>query len=277
MINFPCWYNFATAILFHRDATEENISKFIHGEILTESIDETKLISAACQYIAWILNPIDKSEFTSLAKNLSLLSKSWVRNAKTTSKKPSYITRTKKLSISKIDEFEKPNLTTWIKKFQRHSFDRNLLYSKIPLGIIIASPASLDQSEFELVLHYATTGEILDSRNIDMVFLRNNSTSKKKAIDGARFVLNFLDSIEELSMYIFECEDARLLYLSRFRGNSGVYLFRCVKFLLELPDFDQENMADLYVRLVQWKDSGALHGFNEFENVLNSVRLKYCL
>lgn len=277
VINFPNWYYFATAILFHRDACEEYISKFIRGEILTASIDETKLIYAACRYIAWILNPIDKSKFTSLAKELPLLSTSWVKNAKVTSKRPLYITRTKKLSIRKIDEYEKPNLTTWLKEFQRQCFDENVLHNKIPLGILICSHASLDKHEFELLLHYVTTGEIPDSRSIHAVFLTNNSSSKKQAIDGARFVLNLLDSIEELSMYLFECDDAKLLYLSRFRGNSGAYLFRCVNFLLELQDFDRENMADLYVRLIRWNDSGALHGSNEFETVLNSIRLKYCL
>ncbi|KAF3341545.1 hypothetical protein FCM35_KLT00183 [Carex littledalei] len=235
VINFPNWYYFASAILFHRDASEEYISKFIHGEILTASIDQTKLLYAACRYIAWILNPVDKSKFTSLAKQLSLLSTSWVRNAKATSKRPSYITRTKKLSIRKIDEFEKPNFTTWLKEFQRQCIDENVLYNKIPLGILICSHASLDKSEFELLLHYATTGEILDSRNIHAVFLTNNSSSKKQAIDGAR----------------------------------------CVKFLLELQDFDRENMPDLYVRLIQWKDSGALHGFNEFETVRTTTNSHY--
>jgi hypothetical protein len=235
------------------------------------------LFYAVCHYIAWILNPIDKCKFTSLAEHLSILSKSWARNVRTTSKRSSYIARTKKLSISKIEEFEKPNLTTWIKEFQRHSFDRNLLYTKIPLGILISSHSSLDQSEFELLLRYATTGEILDSRDIHMVFSRNNSTSKRKAIDGARFVLNFLDNIEELSRHIFEGEEAQLLFLSRLKGNAGVFLFRCVKLLLEHPDIHKENMADLYVRLGRWKESSALHGFSEYENVLNSIRLKYSL
>jgi hypothetical protein len=55
-----------------------------------------------------------------------------------------------------------------------------------------------------------------------MVFSRNNPTSKRKAINGARFVLNFLDNTEELSRHIFECEEAQLLCLSQFRGNAGV-------------------------------------------------------
>ncbi|KAJ1704738.1 hypothetical protein LUZ63_004517 [Rhynchospora breviuscula] len=278
VINFPNWYFFATAILFHRDASEEYISKFIHDEIFTESIDKTKLLSAVCQYIAWISYPVDKSKFTSLAKQLSLLSESCVRNVKATSRRSSNITRSKNLRISKVNEFEKPILTTWLKEFQRQCFDKNLLYNRIPLGILISSLDSLDQSESELLLHYATTGDILDPRNTSMVFLRNNSVSKRQAIDGARFVLNLLDSIEELSMYIFKCDDARLLYLSRLRGKSGVYLFRCVKFLLELQNLDRENMAELYARLVRWKDSsGALHGCYEFESVLSGIRLKYCL
>ncbi|KAJ4757235.1 acyl-CoA synthetase family protein [Rhynchospora pubera] len=277
VINFPNWYFFATAILFHRDASGEYISKFIHGEIFSESIDKTKLLSAVCQYIAWISYPVEKSKFTSLAKQLSLLSESCVRNVKATSRRPSNITRSKNLRISKVHEFEKPSLTTWLKEFQRQCFDKNLLYNRIPLGILISSLDSLDQSESELLLHFATTGDILDPRNTSTVFLRNNSVSKRQAIDGARFVLNLLDSIEELSMYIFKCDDARLLYLSRLRGKTGVYLFRCVKFLLELKNLDRGNMAELYARLVRWKDSGALHGCYEFESVLSGIRLKYCL
>ncbi|KAJ3709043.1 hypothetical protein LUZ61_012748 [Rhynchospora tenuis] len=277
VINFPNWYYFATAILFHRDASEEYISKFIHTEILTESVDKMKLLSAACQYIAWISYPVDKSKFTSLAKQLSLLSESCVRNVKATCRRPSNITRSKNLRISKVNEFEKPSLTMWLKEFRRQCFDKNLLYNRIPLGILISSLDSLDQSESELLLHYATTGNILDPKNTSMVFLRNSSVSKRQAIDGARFVLNLLDSIEELSMYIFNCDDARLLYLSRFRRKSGVYLFRCVKFLLELQNLDRENMSELYTRLERWKDTGDLHGCNEFESVLSGIRMKYCL
>jgi len=212
-------------------------------------------------------------------------------------------TRGRKLRISKVNDCEKSHLAAndsalalgvWLKNFDgscikvcirvitpisteaaqgRHNSNMlpNLLFLRIPLGLLMMS-SYLDERGCELLLHYATTGEILQSmekpkntlgclsQNLPLQF---GSSGGTWPINGACLVFNLFDILEDMALLLFVSEDTRANFLCQMKGRVSGYLLRCVKGLLESPakffqvdGVRERPMVDLYRRLTQWMRKG---------------------
>ena len=236
-------------------------------------------------------------------------------------------TRGRKLRISKVNDFEKSHLVTndsalaleaWLKEFDascvkvcsravitqgsteatqgKHNANvqPNLLLLRIPLGILMMS-SFLGERGCELLLHYATTGEILQSREMPKntlgclsqnLPLQFGSNGRTWPINGACLVFNLFDILEDMALLLFVCEDTRANFLCQMKGRVSVYLLRCIKRLLEFPaeffKFDEVReraMVDLYRRLTQWMQKGSqvFEGDRAFEEVVDDFARKFTI
>lgn len=302
-MDFPVWFYYATALVFcQKDSLDSVLSRGMHAE----AAGSKELHEAAVLFISWVLCPLNQVHFDMLVNLLSDISRLWAFNYLANSgyeQRPSSDThnktsRGKRLRISKMSTFEKSHtarphdsslIGMWLTEFQSHcaqffskfsegkprqssSQEPNLLLRKVPLGILISCPSDLDEKGNELVLHYASTGEILNlerrqkktncHHSYDNHALCSGEIYGNWALDGACLVLNLMDIVEDTSVFWFDCEEARFDFVSHAKGNASSYLLHCVKVLLNLQlDLFQSDdsrgrdaLLDLYWRLMHWKD-----------------------
>lgn len=202
-----------------------------------------------------------------------------------------------------LKEFDGVCVELWIKPFiSCSSFDlkgqenastrSKRLFNKIVLGILILYPGILSERGCELLLHYATTGEILQHKENQIVAsdyheheisLCYGSDGKKWALDGACLVFSFFDFIEEISVMLFDCEATRLDFICHLKGKVCKYLLRCVEILLhfciqQLVEVrGRVGLLDLFRRLIQWKQQGKeiFEGREEFNDVVDRFAKKF--
>ncbi|XP_038986342.1 uncharacterized protein LOC103709624 isoform X2 [Phoenix dactylifera] len=139
LMDFPAWFYFATALIFHGNDSQDYISSVICGEVKTETVNNEELHQAATLYLSWILCPIDEANRRMLFDQIYELSRSWImKNKKSCSYEQrscsdihykSKLNCSKKLRIPKPNDCDKLHVTAqgdrassirlWLKKFDQ--------------------------------------------------------------------------------------------------------------------------------------------------------------
>ncbi|KAK9101295.1 hypothetical protein Scep_024725 [Stephania cephalantha] len=117
----------------------------------------------------------------------------------------------------------------------------------------------------ELLLHYASTGTILESTrtlNLDWRHAKHNlkgndednfSKSSKDAKAGTLLVLNLFDTIEEITISLFSTEEIGLNFFGQLKTKAVGFLVKCVRKLLQVNINEGKSeilmLTDLYKRL----------------------------
>ncbi|KAJ0964523.1 hypothetical protein J5N97_025661 [Dioscorea zingiberensis] len=172
----------------------------------------------------------------------------------------------------------------------------NLLLIKVPLGILLSCPSDdLDEKNCDLVLHYASTGDILNLEELQSGrnSYYNNHTScsggiyGKSALDGIILVFNLIDIVEYISVFLFDCEDTQFDFVGHVRGNVSSYLLHCVKVLndfqseqFQIDEFGgRDTLLDLYRRLMHWRDQSkkTFGEYRVFDDFLDNFAKRFCL
>uniref|UniRef100_A0A0E0L7W0 Uncharacterized protein n=1 Tax=Oryza punctata TaxID=4537 RepID=A0A0E0L7W0_ORYPU len=286
IVNFPLWFNFATALLFHRKGSHGYLSEALSMEISSESIRDISLAHRAAMYLSWVLCPSNDDQRQMLAGNILELSHSWARNNK---KGPSYVHHTstvnhrRKLRIPTVGDTEKLLLSTnpvgsLIKEFDdrcvkfcsitAHSQVQaeelsdlpicfNFLHLWIPLGILLVSSSFVNDQDCDMLLRYISTGQVLESNELQRKtkdHIGNDSFSasckgftETWASAGASLVFGWLDIIVNMSAVIFECEDICDCFVNQLKSKTSPYLLKCVHSLLEV--LDEASQRDFLVDL----------------------------
>ncbi|XP_020583620.1 uncharacterized protein LOC110026811 [Phalaenopsis equestris] len=202
-----------------------------------------------------------------------------------------------------LRDFDDVCIESWTKPFLRYTSvdskgqenttkSSKKLFNKIPLGIFILYPTILSDRGCELLLYYATTGEILQHKENQTVTsdcheheitLCYGSDGRKWASEGVCLVFSYFDIVEEISVMLFDCEATRLDFICHQKGKVCKYLLRCVKILLNLciqqlvEVRGRVGLLDLFRRLFQWKQQGReiFQGCEEFNDAVDGFAKKF--
>lgn len=313
-INFSDWLPFASLILFSGQDFLEKVSSKFSMDILKVGTVKEPYVNVAARFIAWILSPHCISHQSSLSDSLIKISESWsvtqhdscIQNKKTLGYK-----RLKKPKSSSQDFYlrkDRDCIRLWLKEFE--SFDisinrsdkarfsngiglnQNLLFREVLFGILIGSSKYIDEHGFELLLHYAATGRMLqpgETANAVPQLVKMSSESKQgllslrdtinqnDAIAGSSIVFRLTDVAESLSVSLFDTEEEVQDFIGQIKLRACKYLIRCVNSLGEVCNSDDSVLMfkDLFNRLVHWKHQGQnLENPNDIDFVINSLRHK---
>lgn len=151
------------------------------------------------------------------------------------------------------------------------SLQNNLLVRRVVVGVLIGSPHTVTDEEYELVLHYASTGKILaveklrfngskqakGSSKTSMLLLSNEIT-KEEAVEGARLVFNLTDTLESMCVSSFEAEEDAHEFINQFKLRSSKYLVKCIDRMIQLHCEEDGDLLlnDINIRLEQWSIKG---------------------
>ncbi|KAI6679622.1 hypothetical protein NL676_033503 [Syzygium grande] len=127
----------------------------------------------------------------------------------------------------------------------------------------------MEEDVCELLLHYASTGRILQpgkTKRAGLKHLRNYSEGpvsalwnddcvKEEAIRGACLVFKLTDIVENMSSLMCETEESEVGFICRLKERTVGYLVKCIKSLIQLEKFECKSsmLLDLHHRLLQWK------------------------
>ncbi|XP_062091026.1 uncharacterized protein LOC133797210 [Humulus lupulus] len=292
-INFPNWFYFASALLFSDKSFQDNIFSKCIMEASKIGYEESHF-SAAARYIAWILNPVSKFHQDLLADLLVKISKSMafkqfgsgLQEKKTGSvrkilKKPKncnkYNTYSEQYDCQLVTlwlkEFKSLSVKYWTKSSCDLSMRKNTLFRRIPLGILLGCLNYLDEDVCELLLHYAATDRIPQSRKIETSSLKNmkpdneeckeiivriDNYTKEEAIAGASLVFSITDIVESMSASLYETEDAGVDFICLVKMRVGKFLTKCIKRQIQLKIDEDRNQLEMNLceRLKQWIHQG---------------------
>ncbi|XP_057967887.1 uncharacterized protein LOC131157617 isoform X2 [Malania oleifera] len=324
-MNFPDWFLFASVLLFSEQNFQDNFhSKCMLGEprtVRTHDLEPPCLSAAAAKYMAWILSPISESHQDLLADCLAEISKSWVvKQFGSENHNTGAAGYRKKLKKPKFDE-DKVNCTlakddncqaivSWLEKFQNiyamywnetirsckgKSFNGpsnqcNVIFRRIPLGILIGGSRHINEDGCEVLLHYVTTGTILKSRTCQTAGLKRmkqhpeqhedsitctEESAKKEAVAGACLVFNLTDVAESMSASMFEMEERGLDFVCQLKARVNKYLLKCVRRILQIK-IDQDGvqmLTDICNRLVRWRHQGReiFQSHEDLDDVLSAL------
>lgn len=288
VINFPDWFYYASVLLF----SDRFHFKCTFGPVETDQ-------SAAARYIAWVLNPINESHRGLLADSLNKISRSYPLE-KIDPDKINKVIFKKKLKKPKfsnedhqLDSCE--TIRVWLKDFQEmyvkyynricekpntsngFGIKRNVLFRRIPLGIVIGFCEHVDEEGCEVLLHYTATGTLFQSKFESTTWARN--CNRKEAVEGACIVFNLTDVAERMADSIFESEESGVDFICWVKLRVGKYLIKCLKKLLELI-IDQDDgfmmLRDLDNRLLRWKHQGkdVFMGNKDMDDAIYAMRSK---
>lgn len=254
--------------------------------------DGEAVSAAAARYIAWILNPIDKSKQELLVEILTKLSEAWTFNQFSSGK--NHFDSNEDHALEK--EYDCQSTGLWLKEFQSlyvqystvcvkdcasHevkastglSLQQNVLFRRIPLGILVGFPNCITEEGCELLLHYAATGRINRLWETNVVGLKHGQWksheledsvmshakfSKREATAGACLVFSLTDIIESMSMSLCETEEKGVDFICLVKLKTAKYLINCIKRLIQLHiDGDGVQMlTDLSSRFMRWRHQG---------------------
>ncbi|CDY56990.1 BnaA04g27320D [Brassica napus] len=268
-INFPDWFYFASAMLFSGGSSLENIH---HGYASHSQVSNIippcgveGLSVAAATYIAWILNPASGTIQESLTKSLIRVSEMLRRSETTTGKR-------KKPASSIVDDLvrEFHNKITNSFSCELDNMQNNLLVRRVVVGVLICSPYTVTDEEYELVLHYAATGKHLAVKKLRFngfkqakgssktSMLQSNEITKEEAVEGTRLVFNLTDTLESMCASSFEAEEDAHEYINQFKLRSSKYLVKCIDRLIQLHCEEDGDLIlnDINIRLEQWSMKG---------------------
>ncbi|VAI70110.1 unnamed protein product [Triticum turgidum subsp. durum] len=294
--NFPTWFSFATALLFHQEGSQGYLSEVLSEEKTAESISDINLAQRAAFYLSWVLCPSNGDECQMLANNMVELSHSWARNNKKRPSNPhhsSTVNHRRRLRVPTVGDTEKLNVSTnpvssLIKDFddrcakfcritavsQVQGADQldvplscpNFLHLRVPLGVLLVSFACISEQDCNVLLHYASTGLVMESKEgqtkrkdqagNDVFSSSRGGSTERWALSGACLIFGWLDIIEDMSAVIFECEDTCRHFVSQLRTKTGPYLLKCVNLLLNEAGHDKDFVIDLRDRLLNWTNKG---------------------
>lgn len=283
---------------------------------------------AAARYIAWILSPINESHQDLLFDSLTKLSECWtlkqVDSGTCEEGTASYQNKLKKRKFcNSKEDFTLGNengsqvISLLLKQFQSimkyvnesvdnsasceakpyvHVPQHNLLFRRIPLGILIGCASYINEHGCELLLHYAATGRILHSvvtKNASFKHVNQNSggpedsvmdyneCSKEEAVAGACLVFRLTDIVERMCVCVFEAQQSGVDFICQVKLRSGWYLIKCIKRLIQL-NIDEDGvlmLMDLHGRLKRWRHQGqeVLQLHNDLDDAIKGLSHKLSL
>lgn len=297
-MNFPDWFYFSCVLLFSNKSPGDNFfSTFKFGAALTHHTEEAEsLCSAAARYITWILNPIGISHQDTVAQNLAKMAGNF------TSKQYGLAenTNSKKLKRQKLHndvhgkEYDCQIIRLWINDFQdmysKHIHNtvnssvevktapnakirQALLFRRISLGILIGFYENVNEEGWELLLHYAATGMILQSTDTKETGLQHKNRKsqwmdgsiawtenidKKEVEKGACLVFYLTDIVENMSVTLIDSEENESDLICQVKSKSSKYLLKCVHKLLNSNICEDYTLMllDLRNRLTRWSNQG---------------------
>ncbi|XP_066372072.1 uncharacterized protein [Miscanthus floridulus] len=315
IINFPVWFSFATALLFHREGSQDYLSETLSKEITAESISDVSLVQRAAFYLSWVLCPSNDDQCEVLSNNILEISHSWARNNKKCLSYQSTVNHRRKLRIptaANSEEFHVPinTVSSLVKEFDDrcvkccrttafpqvqvgkvsdlHPSYFNLLHQWIPLGVLLVSSSCVNEQNCDILLRYTSTGQVLGSNEAQIKTKDHASndgflgscigTAERWALIGAYHIFGWLDVAEDMSSLIFDCEDRCCCFVSQLRNKTGPYLLKCVKSLfkvLEQGNQDKDFVIDLHNRLLNWNKNG--QGCEIFGDVILEMNKRFNL
>ncbi|OIS98164.1 PREDICTED: uncharacterized protein LOC109233431 [Nicotiana attenuata] len=305
-ITFPSWFIFASILLFSKKSLWGKYSStciYGAGNINHSEDVKSPFLATAAKFIAWSLNPAGGSYLEHLVDYLSKFSKSWnlkfgfdEGNETTLCHKKEF---RRSLSFKKemvnIPDSNSQTLAFWLKEFQDMyighsdkvnenfardeertpgvSAQKNMLFRRIPIGILFGCLNHITDAECELLLHYSAAGTLgqftggqLGRKNRKSNHERQKDSiawvetyTVKEATAGALIVFDITDVIESMTTSMFETEECGLSFVCDVKLKIGRYLFKCVKRLLQLTlekNNIQLNVHDLHDRMLRWKHQG---------------------
>ncbi|XP_047312713.1 uncharacterized protein LOC124916020 [Impatiens glandulifera] len=279
-MNFPDWFFLASSLLF----AEKDFVNHICCKDKQVDDNEHVCCSAgqAARYITWLLNPINEHNQELLCKGLTRISETWV--LKKFSSQASCVKKVKKAKLYKDTnnlEYDVKTIQLWLREFNdmyiecRDSNSRgNLLFRRIPLGIVIGFSGRVSEDECLLLLHYAATGKIWDSGS------STNLGQGREAVAGAGLVFYLSDVVENMSDSLFDEPDTATSFVSRFKLRASRYLFNCVKRIIKMENGEEGDgfimLRDLQNRLMRWRCLGleVFKGSSDLDNVLAALHHK---
>lgn len=330
-MDFPAWFYFAVMLLFSEKHCQDIFSStYTKQEVETEKRSDSELCDAAARYLAWILCPVNEILYDRLVCCITEISGSWtLKKREADNQKSQCYLDTCTNDTNRWRKLKKPRndhnvvkdcnvhgMELWLKDFHHcyvhydtnlnishetnkacnNSTRPNLLFRRIPLGIMIGGSTCSDDKENELLLHYAATGEILKSRETkyygtnhikrksdgcDNDHLRkclDEDSERKGAIAGASLVFNIFDVIEDLSGSMLESEESQCNFVCNVKCKVVAYLVKCIKKLLKVPnDGGGASMfMDLSRRLERWRQQGreVFEGSEVLTDVVNDLHSK---
>ncbi|KAM3353831.1 hypothetical protein ACQJBY_024801 [Aegilops geniculata] len=308
-------YSSACALLFHQEGSQGCLSEVLSEEKTAESISDISLAQKAAFYLSWVLCPSNVDECQMLANNMVELSHSWARNNK---KRPSNahhsstVNHRRRLRVPTVGDTEKLHASTNpVSSFIRDFDDRcvkfcritavsqvqgaeqldvplscpNFLHLRVPLGVLLVSSACISEQDCNVLLHYASTGLVLESKEVqtkrkdqagnDVFSSSRGGFTERSAFSGACLIFGWLDIIEDMSAVIFECEDTCRHFVSQLRTKTGPYLLKCVNLLLNEAGHDKDFVIDLRDRLLDWINEGqSFDGCEAFKDGIVQMNAK---
>lgn len=297
-MNFPGWFSLACFLLFHNCPTDSSYSGFNRALVNSYLLNGVEEIcsAAAASYIAWIMNPMNKSHQDLFVDFLVKVSKSWTVKCFSLNKGDNVTKRRLKESRS-LKLHDKSGVTShdldyrtvglWIMEFQDiyathfeakvgfstskaagFSSQHNLLLQRIPLGILLGYVNRLNTDGCALLLHYAATGTIKSSL-VTQIFGENTNYGLKQdsvewtkeytqveAVAGCRVVFEITDVSESICPDIFDTEEEELNFACQLKLKTGDYLVKCINRLLELQFDKDQTRRDLLSRVIRWRHQG---------------------
>ncbi|XP_048539173.1 uncharacterized protein LOC125518346 [Triticum urartu] len=312
--NFPTWFSFATALLFHQEGSQGYLSEVLSEEKTAESISDINLAQRAAFYLSWVLCPFNVDECQMLANNMVELSHYWARNNKKRPSNPhhsSTVNHRRRLRVPTVGDTEKFNVSTNLVSSLIKDFDDrcvkfcritavsqvqgaeqldiplscpNFLHLRIPLGVLLVSSACISEQDCNVLLHYASTGLVMESKEgqtkrkdqagNDVFSSSRGGSTERWALSGACLIFGWLDIIEDMSAVIFECEDTCCHFVSQLRTKTGPYLLKCVNLLLNEAGHDKDFVIDLRDRLLNWTKGQRFDGCEAFKDVIVQMNAK---
>ncbi|KAE8772207.1 hypothetical protein D1007_55789 [Hordeum vulgare] len=315
IMNFPIWFSVAAALLFHQEGSQGYLSEVLSEEKTADSISDMGLAQRAAFYLSWVLCPSNVDECQMLANNMVELSHSWARNNK---KRPSNAHHSsignhrRTLRVPTIGVTDKLHVSTNpVSSLIRDFDDRcvkfcritavsqvqgaqqlhvplsctNFLHVRVPLGVLLVSSACISEQDCNALLHYASTGLVLESKEVQTkrkdqagndIFLSScGGFTERWALSGACLIFGWFDIIEDMSATIFECEDTCCHFVSQLRTKTCPYLLKCVNILLHDAGQDKDFLIDLRDRLMNWNNKGkCFDGCEALKDVILQLNAK---
>ncbi|XP_068649160.1 uncharacterized protein [Aristolochia californica] len=192
LMNFPCWFYFATISLFRGGRSQDIFGLKVMAKALeTEGEHDLQLKHAAARYLAWILCPTNGKKYDFLVDCLTEVSGSWPPKHKGEThssqkctndwmgrglklRRPSYHAKyAKNCQVGQgIGPWIKDFYGIYTKYYQKMVVDndaaaanlamvpQNWLFRRIALGVFLGCSGYLDENDCDLLLHFVATGEI---------------------------------------------------------------------------------------------------------------------
>ncbi|XP_017228795.2 uncharacterized protein LOC108192292 [Daucus carota subsp. sativus] len=313
-MNFPDWFHISSVVLFLNKSSGDSFgSTFISGAAFAQDTEEAEpLCSAAARYIAWILNPIGKSHQDVLAQNLVKMAGNFTSKqyglAKTTN--PKKLKRPKIYHGVHGKEYDCQIIQLWINDFRdmysKHIYNTvnssiegksapcaklglDMLFRRISLGILIGCSDNVNEEGWEILLHYAATGIILQLTNTQDTGLRpkqksqgmevsvawNENSDLKEVEKGAILVFYLTDVVENMSVPLTDSEESESDFICRVKSKATKYLLKCVNRLLNLNVHEDYALMlqDLHKRLIRWSYQGkaVFQGSKDVDDTIETI------